>query len=150
MIARCCFVEWEKERALLWYLAYLQDIYRPTLPINKLLRGIVSVQVIDGPSIVPAWPLLWAWVNECGLGACCIGWYGMLGALGALGVGGLGAPQACFQPMKQGTPMAVHCYDLGCTTEHLIADVGAQETPIAAGFWACFHFNQEQLDTNMN
>lgn len=51
-------MEREKEKALLWYLAYLLDIYRPTLPINKLVTGIVSAQVIDGPSIVPAWPLL--------------------------------------------------------------------------------------------
>lgn len=59
VIARCCFMEWEKEQVLLWYLAYLLAIYRSTLPINKLITMIVSLQLIEGPSFVPAWPLLW-------------------------------------------------------------------------------------------
>ena len=105
VIARCCFVEWEKDEALLRYLAYLLDIYRSTLSINKLVMGIVSVQVIDGLSIVPAWPLLWAsaglieWTQSEGLLHCR---YGMLSALGASGLGSLGG--VVLPPHEAGDP----------------------------------------------
>lgn len=51
-------MEGEKEKALLRYLVYIQNRYSSTLPINKLVTRIVSVQAINGPSIVLAWPLV--------------------------------------------------------------------------------------------
>ena len=75
----CYFVEREKEKSLLRYLVYPLDIYRSTLPINKLVTGIVSVQVIDGPSTVPARPLRWAlagWSDWMWCGGWLHGWHG--------------------------------------------------------------------------
>lgn len=50
---------------------------------------------------------------------------------------------------EAGDPHGSTFKGLGCTREHLLADVGTREAPITADFSPCFHFSQEQL-TNMN
>lgn len=81
------------------------------------------MNVVWGP------PALWIWGAGC-FGGIGSGWLGWSGA---------------STPWRRGTPMGAHCQGLGCNREHLIADIGAQRTPIAVGFWACFFVNQEQL-----
>lgn len=151
VIARCCFVEWQKEKALLWYLAYLLDIYRSTLPINKLVMEIVSEQAIDGLSIVPAWPLLWAvaglieWTRSGGLLHCR---YGMPGALGAWGVGSVGA--VVLPPREAGDPHGSMLSGPWVNQGAPYSRYGSTRDTHYCWLRACFHFSEEQLGTDTN